>query len=60
MERPCPPTKHFDACAAVPERSSLVQFLMRLLKRVQSLATAPAIDYEADLARLQADGGGTR
>ena len=39
---------------------SLVQFLLRLLKQLQSLATAPAIDYEAYLARFQADGGVTR
>lgn len=32
---------------------SLVQFLMRLLKQLQALATAPAIDYEAYLARFQ-------
>jgi len=35
---------------------SLVQFLMRLLKQLQVLATAPAIDYEAYLARFQRDG----
>jgi hypothetical protein len=35
---------------------SLVQFLMRLLKQLQALATAPAIDYEAYLARFQQDG----
>jgi hypothetical protein len=38
---------------------SLVQFLMRLLKQLQALATAPAIDYEAYLARFQRDGGTT-
>jgi hypothetical protein len=38
---------------------SLVQFLLRLLKQLQALATAPAIDYEAYLARFQA-GEGTR
>lgn len=32
---------------------SLVQFLMRLLKQLQSLATAPAIEYEAYLARFE-------
>lgn len=37
---------------------SLVQLLMRLLKQLQALATAPAIDYEAYLARFQLDGGG--
>lgn len=37
---------------------SLVQLLMRLLKQLQALATAPAIDYEAYLARFQADSGG--
>lgn len=36
---------------------SLVQLLMRLLKQLQELATAPAIDYEAYLARFQVDGG---
>jgi hypothetical protein len=35
---------------------SLVQFLMRLLKQLQALATAPAIDYEAYLARFQREG----
>jgi hypothetical protein len=38
---------------------SLVQFLMRLLKQLQALATAPAIDYEAYLARFQRDGNTT-
>jgi hypothetical protein len=32
---------------------SLVQFLMRLLKKLQGLATAPAIDYDAYLARFE-------
>ncbi len=36
---------------------SLVQFLMRLLKQLQALATAPAIDYEAYLARFERAGG---
>ncbi len=31
---------------------SLVQLLMRLLKQLQAMATAPAIDYEAYLARF--------
>jgi hypothetical protein len=35
---------------------SLVQFLMRLLKQLQALATAPAIDYDAYLARFQREG----
>lgn len=35
---------------------SLVQFLMRLLKHLQTLATAPAIDYAEYLARLEAEG----
>ncbi len=35
---------------------SLLQFLMRLLKQLQSLATAPAIEYEAYLARFQGEG----
>jgi hypothetical protein len=36
---------------------SLVQFLMRLLKQLQTLATAPAIDYQAYLARFERAGG---
>jgi hypothetical protein len=35
---------------------SLVEFLMRLLKQLQALATAPAIDYGAYLARFARDG----
>jgi len=35
---------------------SLLQLLMRLLKQPQSLATAPAIDYEAYVARFQGEG----
>ena len=46
--------------AAVEGPRSLVQFLLRLMKQLQSLATAPAIDYDAYLARFQADGGATR
>jgi hypothetical protein len=38
---------------------SLVQFLMRLLKQLQALATAPAIDYNAYLARFDRAGGGS-
>jgi len=47
-----------DVSIAVGQRS-LVQFLMRLLKHLQALATAPAIDYEAYLARFQNPEGGT-
>ena len=36
---------------------SLVQFLMRFLKQLQALATIPAIDYEAYLARFRRDDG---
>jgi hypothetical protein len=36
---------------------SLVQFLMRLLKQLQALATAPAIEYEAYLARFERSEG---
>ncbi|MCM8594662.1 DUF6602 domain-containing protein [Accumulibacter sp.] len=54
---PSPGTVHL---AAVEGPRSPVQFLLRLLKQLQSLATAPAIDYEAYLARFQADGGVTR
>lgn len=39
-------------------RRSLVQLLMRLLKQLQTMATAPAIDYEAYLARFQRDSAG--
>lgn len=46
--------------AAVEGPRSLVQFLLRLLKELQSLATAPAIDYDAYLARFQAGDGATR
>jgi len=42
----------------VESSRSLLQLLMRLLKQLQSLATAPAINYEAYLARFQRDGGG--
>jgi len=46
-----------EAALVVAEgRRSLVQFLMRLLKQLQALATAPAIDYEAYLARFRQDG----
>lgn len=38
---------------------SLVQFLLRLLKQLQALATAPAIESEAYLARFQGGGGTT-
>ncbi len=40
----------------VEGQRSLVQFLMRLLKQLQALATAPAIDYEAYLTRFQGEG----
>lgn len=43
---------------AIDGPRSLVQLLMRLLKQLQVLATAPAIDYEAYLARFQRDVGG--
>jgi hypothetical protein len=42
---------------AIEGPRSLVQLLMRLLKQLQVLATAPAIDYEAYLTRFQSDGG---
>ncbi len=54
----------FEACypnggqvelTVVEGRRSLVQFLMRLLKQLQALATAPAIDYEAYLTRFHRD-----
>jgi len=37
---------------------SLVQFFFRLLKQLQALATAPAIEYEAYLKRFEREGGG--
>lgn len=46
--------------AVVGGSRSLVQFVMRLLKQLHSPATASAIDYDAYLARFQADGGATR
>ena len=46
------------AITVVEGPRSLVQFLMRLLKHLQALATASAIDYEADLARCQREGRG--
>jgi hypothetical protein len=45
---------------AIEGPRSLVQFLMRLLKQLQALATAPAIDYEAYLARFQREGEASR
>ena len=47
-----------DLSIAVGQRS-LVQFLMRLLKQLQKLATAPAIDYGAYLARFDRTGEST-
>ena len=44
-----------DLSIAAGQRS-LVQFLMRLLKQLQALATAPAIDYGAYLARFDRAG----
>ncbi len=40
----------------VETHRSLVQFLMRLLKQLQRLATAPAINYDAYLERFQQEG----
>ena len=45
---------------AIEGSRSLIQFLLRLLKQLQALATAPAIDYEAYLARFQMEGRGWR
>jgi hypothetical protein len=47
------PTPGDAALTVVEGPRSLVQFLMRLLKQLQTLATAPALDYDAYLARLQ-------
>lgn len=44
------------ALTVVEGPRSLVQFLIRLLKQLQALATAPAIDYDAYLARFQRSG----
>jgi hypothetical protein len=56
----CYPTSHEVELSIFDGPRSLVQLLMRLLKQLQALATAPAIDYEAYLARFQhADRGGT-
>ena len=46
------PTNHPVAITVADGPRSLVQFLMRLLRQLQSSATAPAIDYEAYLARF--------
>jgi len=40
----------------VEGRNYLVQFVLRLLKQIQALATAPAIDYDAYLAQFQREG----
>jgi hypothetical protein len=48
------------ALTVVEGPRSLVQFLMRLLKQLQALATAPAIDYEAYLARFHREGETSR
>ena len=42
-----------------PGQRSLLQFLFRLLKQLQALATAPAIDYGAYLARFDRAEGST-
>jgi len=47
------------AITVVEGPRSLVQFLMRLMKQLQALATAPAIDYNAYLARFDRAGGGS-
>lgn len=54
------PSRGEISFTAVEGSRSPVPFLLRLLKQLQSLATAPAIDYEAYLARFQADGGAPR
>ena len=48
------------ALTVVEGPRSLVQFLMRVLKQLQALATAPAIDYDAYLARFQREGEASR
>lgn len=50
------PTGNHVELTVVEGPRSLVQFLMRLLKQLQALATAPAIDYEEYLAGFQREG----
>ena len=45
------------AVQASPRDRSLVEFLFRLLRRLQEAATAPAIDFGAYLARFDASKG---
>jgi len=52
-------TGHLIEVAVAEGPRSLVQFLMRLLKQLQPLATAPAIDYAAYLSRFE-DAGSER
>lgn len=47
------PAANQVALAAFEGPRSLVQFVMRLLKQLQALATAPAIDYDAYLSRFR-------
>lgn len=50
------PIGHDVDITVVDGPRSLVQLLMRLLKQLQALATAPAIDYEVYLARFERAG----
>jgi hypothetical protein len=52
FETIAPPGQPLEVIATENPRS-LVQFLMRLLKQLQALATAPAIDYAAYIARFE-------
>ncbi len=50
------PTGHPVDVTVAERPRTLVQFLMRLLKQLQLLATAPAIDYQAYLSRFEGAG----
>lgn len=45
------------AAIIIQDRWPLLQFLLRLLKQLQPLGTAPAINYEAYLSRLASESG---
>jgi hypothetical protein len=57
FEATYPSGEPVDVAIAAGQRS-LVQFFMRLLKQLQALATAPAIDYGEYLARFERTEGG--
>jgi hypothetical protein len=47
-----------SAAIIIQDRWPLLQFLLRLLKQLQPLGTAPAINYEAYLSRLSMESNG--